>query len=201
METKVRILTLLFENKLTPDEIPLFRGAVIGSFPEPPDILFHNHREADKFRYAYPLIQYKRLEDRAALVGINEGCDALGRFGAGCNLHGRLGEKTVRLKIASVHPETCTIRTTATCRRYSIERWLQLNSLNYKRFKEQAGLAEQILMLEKILTGNLLSFLKGIRLHADTQIRCKILESDRPAGIRYKGVELIGFHAVFQTNL
>lgn len=69
----IDILTLTFDYDLVPYEIPLFRGAIIHSL-EHKSLLFHNH-EGERFRYAYPLIQYKRLEGKASILCINKGVE------------------------------------------------------------------------------------------------------------------------------
>ena len=66
METP-RILILRFKDILHKDEVGLFRGAVLNKIKENSDVLFHNHTE-DGFRYAYPLIQYKRINHKQKMM-------------------------------------------------------------------------------------------------------------------------------------
>lgn len=61
---QLQTLILQFTNELTQNDIPKFRGAVIASLKEK-NILYHNHIE-DNFRYAYPLIQYKRIHQKVS---------------------------------------------------------------------------------------------------------------------------------------
>ena len=75
---KIRTLLLQFTNEISSTEIPKYRGAVIASL-ENKNILYHNHLD-DKFRYAYPLIQYKRLHKKAAILCIGEGINAIHEF-------------------------------------------------------------------------------------------------------------------------
>ncbi|MDR1783619.1 MAG: hypothetical protein LBR13_05100, partial [Dysgonamonadaceae bacterium] len=56
---KISILTVRFNNEITQHEIQKFRGAVVAMLQNN-NVLFHNHTD-DGFRYAYPLIQYKRI--------------------------------------------------------------------------------------------------------------------------------------------
>lgn len=65
---KLPTLIIQFENEIASNAITQFRGAVLASLDEK-DILFHNHDE-DKLRYSYPLIQYKRVHKKAAVMGI-----------------------------------------------------------------------------------------------------------------------------------
>ena len=80
----VKLLIIQFNNTIERKEIPLFRGAVIEAVKDSDNILFHNHL-GDGFRYAYPLIQYKRLQKRATIVCINEGTNSIGDFFSVCN--------------------------------------------------------------------------------------------------------------------
>ena len=72
------MLIVKFCNKITPQEIQQFRGAVIASLNEK-DILFHNHTE-DGVSYHYPRIQYKRIHQKAAIVCVKEGIKAIGEL-------------------------------------------------------------------------------------------------------------------------
>ena len=67
----VRVLTIKFANPLRHQQVPEFRGAVIAALDQK-RLLFHNHDEQG-LRYAYPLIQYKVLDGKAAIVATGEG--------------------------------------------------------------------------------------------------------------------------------
>ena len=54
----VRTLTITYDLDIGFWEMPLFRGAVIRAMGAMADVLFHNHTDSDRLRYAYPLIQY-----------------------------------------------------------------------------------------------------------------------------------------------
>ena len=73
--SQIQTLILQFANELSQNDIPKFRGAVIASLEEK-NILYHNHID-NKFRYAYPLIQYKRIHQKAAIVCIGDGVKAI----------------------------------------------------------------------------------------------------------------------------
>ena len=72
------ILYIQFANEISQKEIPMFRGAVLHSMESCP-VLFHNHL-GDKFRYAYPLIQYKRIKGKAAIVFVGKGVESFQEF-------------------------------------------------------------------------------------------------------------------------
>lgn len=70
----IRLVTAIFDVKISFAEIPYFRGNMIRLSGDDP--LFHNHH-AEGFCYTYPLVQYKRIDGHAALTGINRGVEAL----------------------------------------------------------------------------------------------------------------------------
>lgn len=67
MQNPVKTLVIKFNNEIYPDEIDCFRGAVIHAM-DGANVLFHNHLEGAGLRYSYPLIQYKRIHRKAAIV-------------------------------------------------------------------------------------------------------------------------------------
>lgn len=86
---KIPLLTIRFHNDISFVELPQFRGAVISKVPSSL-ILFHNH-EGDKLRYHYPLIQYKRIGGKAAILCLGKGTEAVGEFFANADFHLRIG--------------------------------------------------------------------------------------------------------------
>ncbi|MBQ1723026.1 MAG: hypothetical protein II034_04455, partial [Muribaculaceae bacterium] len=75
MNKYVRTLTVTYDIDIENWEVPLFRGAVINAMGTSANMLFHNHIGDDEFRYRYPLVQYKRLGGKAAIVAVAQGAD------------------------------------------------------------------------------------------------------------------------------
>lgn len=200
MKDTIQILIVRFQNEIKQNEIPLFRGAVINSVKEKNNVLYHNHVD-DSFNYTYPKMQYKRIRGKAAIVCIEEGTEAIGEFFSVNNHHFQLGEKSVEMEVESIIPINYRIQPWQTLFRYRINRWLPLNSINYKLYMEFEGLSEKIQFLEKILTANLLSFAKGIELHIDSKIQCQLTQLSEPYLISHKGVKLMSFNIEFKSNL
>src|SRR5512133_775738 len=76
---KIRLLQVLFEDEIHASEIPALRGAIIEKAGRK-NIIFHNHLDDSKFLYRYPLIQYKCLNKRAALICIDYAVDEIHNF-------------------------------------------------------------------------------------------------------------------------
>ena len=195
----VQTLILQFANELSSSDIPKFRGAVIASLKEK-DILYHNHLE-DKFRYAYPLIQYKRIHQKAAIVCIGKGVKVIHEFFASDNFLFRIGEKSIEMKMDYAKAYDNDIGISHTTQHYRIRNWLPLNSNNYLKYQNAESFVEKIQIMERVLTGNLLSFLKGVGIHLEEQLELNItnITDQRPA--TYKKVKLMAFDIEFKTNL
>lgn len=196
---KVNLFYIQFQNEILHNEIELFRGAILNQLPESL-ILFHNH-EGEGFRYSYPLIQYKRLHGKAFLVSLSDGTEAIGNLFSESDFHFRLGQRELKMEIASVWTKQVLVQVWNTDFTYRLSSWLPLNEKNYQEYLSLEGVAERILFLEKKLVGNILSFTKGIGLFVEQQIRCKILHVDAEYGILYKGVKMKAFNATFKTNI
>lgn len=200
MKNTVYTLLLSFKNDIAPYEINLLRGALLNLLGQDADILFHNHL-GDGFRYSYPLIQYKRIKQKAAVVCINEGVEAVGNLLAKGINQICLGDRVVELEIQQVAPRKTTVQVWDSVFKYRINRWLPLNKENYERFKTLETIAERTEMLEKLLTANLLSFLKGIGIRVEKDVVCNLMNISDPYCIKNKGVGLMAFDVEFRTNL
>ena len=197
----VRTLTVITDAEIHQNEIPLFRGAVIHSLGEHPNVYFHNHLNDDKFRYSYPLIQYKRLEKKAAIVCVEEGVDIIGQFLTEVNGTLTIGERQVTCNTGTILPARILVQTWQEMFNYHISRWLPLNSKNYQLYQNLEGVVEKTTFLENILKGNLLSMLKGLNIHLEKELILKITEIGEPYLLNNKGIKMMAFNADFNCNL
>ena len=196
---QIQTLILQFNNELSQNDIPKFRGAVIASLKEK-NILYHNHIE-DKYRYAYPLIQYKRIHQKAAIVCIGEGVKAIHELFASDNFLYKIGEKEVEMKMDYAKAYDNDVHLCDTPQPYSLQNWLPLNSANYSKYQGTDGIVEIIQILERVLTGNILSFLKGIGIYLDEQLNIRITDILNQKVITYKEVKLMAFDIKFKANV
>lgn len=191
-------LYIQFQNKISNGEIALFRGAVINHFKD--NGLFHNHLD-EKFRYAYPLVQYKRMKGYAGLLGIGPGAEAIEELADAGPVPCVLGSRTLDLKVQSVQRGVFSIGFAESPFGYTISNWLPLNQENYHKFQQLPFVSERIQMLEKILVGNILSLAKGIGFHAARPVTCRLTEISSQYTSFYKGVGLTAFDINFQSNI
>ena len=201
MAKYIRTLTIQTDAEIHQKEVPLFRGAVISSLGDHANLLFHNHIGDDKLRYTYPLIQYKRIGKKAAIVCIEEGVDLIGQFLTETSDKLRLGDREIKWSTRRIQPARLLIQTWEDAFDYHISRWLPLNSKNYQQYQNTEGLVEKIALLENILKGNLLSMLKGLDIHLEQELIVKITQLSEPYILYNKGIGMTAFNADFKCNL
>lgn len=197
----IRTLTVFFDTDISYKEIPLFRGAVLKSLGDKANVLYHNHTGGETFRYSYPLIQYKRLNGNAAITCIQEGADIIGQFLSEAPETIVVGEKTMKCKVTRVLPARILVQTWDVPFKYHLTRWLPLNSQNYAIYKSTEDENDRKAMLENILKGNLLSFLKGIDIHLENELLVRITQLSDSYIIYNKGIGMMAFNADFTCNL
>ena len=196
---KLPILIVQFNNEITPQEIQLFRGAVIASLNEK-DILFHNHTE-NGVVYHYPRIQYKRIHKKAAIICIKEGIKSIGELFCAESYHYKFGEREVDMRIDTINTYQTDIDFCEEPKRYRLLNWLPLNSENYKEYQAIEGMAQRITFLEEKLVGNLLSFFTEMGFRAEQKIELHITDITGQRLAHYKGVKLMAFDIEFKVNL
>lgn len=197
---KIRYLKIRFENDLHPCEIPGFRAAVIEQTRrEAP--LFHNHAGDDGFIYQYPLIQYKVTRRKASVVCINEGTDEIHTLLKHRRLHFRIGAREEDYRIEDVNLHYFNVQTWQRPFPYRIHNWLALNQKNFHEYLDLGSDAEKLAFLERILTGNILAFAKGIDWQVEDQITVRIPELPAAKSLKFKGLPMMGFTMNFHANV
>lgn len=195
----IESIVITFDNKIGHKEVPLLRGATINAM-ERRNVLFHNHVD-DGFRLSYPLVQYKRLSGKAAIVCIGEATI----YAKECidDLQGeiRLGRRTENLKVDGVYLDITDIEPGVRMYRYRLYDWLPLNGDNYKTYKETYSIIDRYQMLEDILTANVLSMAKGLGVYLEDKAVCRLTEVTSLPLVTYKGVKMMSFEVEFVSNM
>ena len=195
----IRHLTIVFDTPIHRAEIPFLRGAVIASMPRDAS-LFHGH-DGEGLRYAYPLIQYKSIQRKAALFSLGEGTEALWDYFRNCTPQVRLGNRRAVLTVEHIEAAETDVEVTETMESYRVEHWLPFNEDNFARYESEESLVARVQMLERILTGNILSMLKGLGIRTERQIELQIVAVERKGMERYKSVGLMSFDITFRCNV
>ncbi|MDR1779607.1 MAG: hypothetical protein LBR50_02615, partial [Tannerella sp.] len=209
MENRIPVLLVRFANEISFNDVAKFRGAVVTVLASG-NVLFHNHTD-DGFRYAYPLIQYKRINGRAAIVCVGEGTESIGEFFSNTNTSMRIGDREIELTLDSVKADRTLVQVWESsplnpadaglpfC--YQLRKWLPLNQENHHRFSEIEDLKSRCEFLEKILVGNILSFAKGLGIHFDKEVKVSILNFEERGEIRLKMINFASFDVKFKSNV
>lgn len=195
----INILIIYFNNEIRNEEIPLFRGAIIHSMENKP-LLFHNHAE-DGYRYSYPLIQYKRIRGKAAIVCLKQGTEDIGELFSTKLQPLSLGTRVITPAIDKILPRRIRIQIWKNLFLYRINRWIPLNSKNYKEYSQLTDDSEKAQFLSKILTGNILSMAKGLGIIFEKEVIVKITKLSNPYILYNKGVGMTAFNAEFMCNI
>lgn len=201
MEKNIRTLTVLYNTEISNKEISLFRGAVLKSLGDKANVLYHNHTGEETFRYSYPLIQYKRINGKAAITCVEEGADIIGQFLAETSEPLTLGNREATFEVEKVLPEKVDVCISETPIVYNLCHWLPLNAKNYSQYKDADSLVEKIHILERVLVGNILSFLKGVDIRLDDKLEIHITDILNQKLITYKKIKLMSFDIAFKANI
>lgn len=201
MTKYLRTLTVTYNTDISYKEIPLFRGAVLHCMGDRANLLYHNHTGENTFRYSYPLIQYKRLGGKAAIVCVESGADVIGQFLSEATGTILLGERELAFDASRIAPSKILVQTWKSTFSYHVFRWLPLNKKNYQLYQQTEGVIERVALLESILKGNLLSMLKGLGIYLEEELTVKITSLSDPYILHNKSVPLMAFNADFNSNL
>lgn len=193
------IAILRFKENLSSVGLRCFRGAIIDlAGRENP--YFHNH-EANGLRYGYSLVQYKVIDNHVCLIGIAEAAMAVmalvGKFPKVL----KIGKKEMEF-----HVLDCTLtpyfpHIEVTPKLYHLRNYIALTDENFKKYHSMLALTDKVNFLEKVITGNILSFLKGIGYHAAEKIECAITQLKEPVEQSYKHVKFDTFELMFVSNM
>lgn len=199
MIKKIRLLQIQFTSELKHYEIPAFRASVAEKAGKE-HVLFHNHTQ-EGFRNKYPLIQYKSISGKPAIICIEDAVDEIHHFFNKQDLSIKIGDDVRELKIEKLKMNQFVMQLWDKKFRYSIINWLALNKENYEKYSTLEGVVEKNMFLEQKLKGNILSFGKGIDWTIESQIEIKIIENRRNRILKHKGIKLSAFDIIFDSNV
>ena len=201
-DTKMQKSTLYINNlRLKPYQIHKFRGFIGNLFADYD--LIHNHDPVSgKNIYRYPLIQFKLINGKPALIAITD--EAVKIF---TEIFMRLDQVVIDQESFPVYEKDLKIETVSfgyaeKMIGYAFESpWIALNQANYKRYIRSGQKTERHKILERALTGNILSMAKYLDCWLEKTQRVKVrLNNVRERRVNLKGNTLFGFTGAFKTN-
>ncbi|WP_449244101.1 CRISPR-associated endonuclease Cas6 [Desulfobacca acetoxidans] len=173
------------------------RGAIAGRYKE--NDLFHQHSAEGRFIYRYPLIQYKIIQGDGIIVGLGQGALNVAMISL-LNENLELGYEHYiimqqEMSLGKKHIGIVEQK----IKYYFLSPWLALNEKNSRDYYRMGSPQERRHLLEKILTGNIISLSKGIGYTIPAPI-CVNLDSLREIRSKLKDTPMLGFTGVFSVN-
>ncbi len=194
MKLKMGMLTFESDKKIK-ENISCVRGYFATRFID--RACLHNH-DTDKFLYRYPQVQYKFLEDKPYLVGINEGVDVLREIFdefETVTLNGNRYEITERHM--SIKKQAFGLSPVINYYEF-VTPWIALNSKNYDRYRGAQDDEQRVAYLRRYLIGNLLSMSKSMGYMVPGEIKCDV--DLVKVNSEYKGKSFVSFKGRFLVN-
>ncbi|MGI0056588.1 MAG: CRISPR-associated endonuclease Cas6 [Nitrosarchaeum sp.] len=151
------------DENVTPIQLRGFLAHLFTNISE-----FHHHSDNS---YHYPLIQYKRIDRKLAVIGIDEYADVV--FDKISNLD-HITTQDQKISLTNIELQNTVYYPKEVKTKYKFTSpWIALNKENYTKYSLLVK-KDQRQFLEKILVGNILSMLKGMKIFVDYKIVVKI---------------------------
>jgi len=163
------------------------------------NLLFHQHKEDGTFVYNYPLIQYKIIERKGLLVGIDKGARVIASVNL-LNKRMNIGKEEYIVQRQEMSFQKSAMVLLDGIREYNfLSMWLALNEKNYEKYQRLGTQSERKRLLEKILVGNIISMSKGLGYTVSAPIEANILKI-KEVQTSLKGNPMLGFLGTFSAN-
>jgi hypothetical protein len=192
------VLTITCNERLNPEDARFLRGVFAGQYLNRPE--FHGHGPTGLV-YEHPRIQYKVMNGRGVIVGLQEGAFLLQVAEAPVRF--RLGSKQVNLVGIDRDVSTVPFGLTEQQLEYEfVTPWMALNEENHARFQAARVRGNEATseLMRRVLIGNLLSTSKALGYEVPGLITAEV-HVDKPTEVILKpGVGLLGFWGRFRTN-
>ncbi len=190
-------IDFILNNPINLLTLPKIRGYLGHQFKDNP--WFHQHQD-NKVLYRYPFIQYKVLNNHLTLLGLQEGAQTLQKVCSQIKEFHLDNEQTLYVKATHTNHYFFNPKPLKTYTIYQfLTPYFALNKKNYQTFQNLSTMAQKKEFFNKILTGNILSFLKSLSIWVESQIIVDIF-LEKSQIITFKGQEFTGLKAEFACN-
>ncbi len=196
----IKVKTIYFQfacdelTKITTDKL---RGFFADQFRE--YSLLHHHLDGNKYLYKAPLIQYKIIDSKPLVIGINEGADVLQEIYREID-YLKIGTSTYAITEKVITLRTDYFGITDKNISYSfITPWLALNEENYDRYIRAGTWVKRQELLQRILIGNIISLSKALGYTVSESIKANIIKL-KEVNTKLKDTPMLGFYGTFKVN-
>lgn len=194
----VQIIEVRFTgNRMYHFDIPRFRQYLARTFPRYD--LIHNHLQDGKFRYGYPLIQFKILKTTPIVIGIGEGLPILKE------VFSEVDEIKISHRKQHVWEKSIIFREepfgmSQEFYKYTFHSpWMALKEENFETYKT-LDTYEQQLFLKHLLRENLKTISKGFNYQIPEIEKILVDGYFKPKITRFKNVKMLTFLGDFTVN-
>lgn len=176
-----------------PERVPAGHGQA-----EQPQSLLLSHQQ---YHYRYPLIQYRVIEGKAALLGFNEGADALRSWLLQGKRSISIAGSASTLEIRGMEEHSHRLRMLPHWKYYRLMDYQPFHAENYKKWQAAEDLGARIQLLQQCLTGQLLSVATGLdwRIPERLEVRPMHIRSTRE--VRTHKSSRLAFNLIYKCNL
>jgi len=197
MQSKLLILKIGSNFAFNPRMAEKIRGYFGNLYKNDP--LFHQHINDDKLFYRYPRIQYKVIEGIPYVIGLEEGAESLKK--KFMEIHElRLEDQEYEVFEKSMEIEEVNFGTAEHQIQYRfLTPWYALNQENYKKYLKIGSQVKRVLLLKRILIGNLLSLSKSLEEVVADQIVVRDISLSE-YNFNLDNLSILGFLGEFQVN-
>ena len=203
---KLQQLIVRFKNQISQREIPLFAESIniLTS-----DALLNEHDVSGK-QYGYPLIQFKRINGKRAIICIGKGTERIVDFFPAserqmntgmANGHIDTGLNKTPLEIEAIKAENIIIQAWENHFTYSIRKYLPLSHENHAVYQDIYEDSERYEFIEKIIRANIGIFTNSIGICLDKEIVCILTELEEKSTLKYKNQPFTSFDLKFKSNV
>ncbi len=197
---KLKTLLVGFENPIAYTELPAFRAGIIEKAGRN-HVIFHNHLDDERYVYRYPRIQYKIVNQQPAIVCMDEGVEEIHHFFEKKSWDFNIYDRPYNVKVSRLQLNQFNMQVWDSIFCYNLSRWHALNQENYRKYKEMENPEDQLLLLKRVLIGNILSFAKGIDWTVEREIQVNITRIIRQRWLPLKDKKVLAFDIDFETNV
>ncbi len=174
--------------KMNPAQFRGFMAHVFSNVSE-----FHHHSENS---YHYPLVQYKRIDKKLAIVGIGEYAKMVSQNMPNMD---HITTENQKIPLHNIQIKNIVFtRESKNCMYRFVSPWIALNESNYEKYKK-LGKIEKKKLLEQILVGNILSMFKGLGIFVTDKIEVIILRQISKPIVVHEN-KFVGFKTDFVSN-
>ena len=195
---KIKTVLLTFEcNQKVKDRPDLLRGYFGRHFEE--YVLLHQHKGDNKHVYRYPMVQYKILDGKSTVLGIDMGAEVLNEIYKRVNVIEMNGDR-YEIFEKHIHFENVNYGLNSEFIPYFLlTPWLALNEKNYEKYQKLGSWQKRKELLEKILIGNIISMSKSLGYTVPEPIKADI-KTIKEVPTSLKGTPMLGFLGTFSVN-